>query len=225
MLQGKGGVGKTIVASILAQYLEGVSCFDTDPVNSSFAGIKALGARVVPILKGRMLNVEALDGLLNEVVTGTGDSVVDSGAASFVPLSDYLLKSEIPTLAVEAGCTLMAHVVLTGGASKPDTLSGLRSVLTTYPASVRVAVWINEFFGPFDNAPFQESRAFAENKDRIAGVVVLKKLDPELAGWSMGRMLEARQTFSEAIDGADIVAKSRLWRVKRDIWGQLEGFL
>lgn len=224
VLQGKGGVGKTLVASILAQYLDGATCWDTDPVNSSFAAIKALGARVVPILRGRLLNVAALDALLDEVLNG-GDTVIDSGAASFVPLSDYLLKSDIPALAADAGCTILAHVALTGGASKLDTLSGLRSVLTTYPASVRVVVWVNEFFGPFGEKPFAETVAYSENKDRIAGVVTLGKLDPELAGWNVARMLEERQTFAEAIDAADVVAKSRLWRVKREIWGQLEGVL
>ena len=225
VLQGKGGVGKTYVASILAQYLEGrAACWDTDPVNSSFAGIKALGARVVPILRGRALNVEALDKLLDEVMN-SGDTVIDSGAASFVPLSDYLLKSDIPEIAAATGCSILAHVVLTGGASKLDTIAGLRSVLTTYPASVKIVVWVNEFFGSFGEKPFVETVAYSENKDRIAGVVTLRKLDAELAGWSVAQMLERRQTFAEAIDAADIVAKSRLHRVRRDLWEQMEVFL
>ncbi len=40
-LQGKGGVGKRLVASVLAQYLrekgKEVRCIDTDPVNRTFA--------------------------------------------------------------------------------------------------------------------------------------------------------------------------------------------
>ena len=47
-LQGKGGVGKSLVASVLAQYLRGkgkeVRCIDTDPVNRTFAQYSALGA-------------------------------------------------------------------------------------------------------------------------------------------------------------------------------------
>ena len=41
VLQGKGGVGKSFVASILGQYFQvrgrDVRCFDTDPVNQTFA--------------------------------------------------------------------------------------------------------------------------------------------------------------------------------------------
>lgn len=47
-LQGKGGVGKSLVASILAQYLKSkdgdVRCIDTDPVNRTFAQYAALAA-------------------------------------------------------------------------------------------------------------------------------------------------------------------------------------
>ena len=47
-LQGKGGVGKSLVASVLAQYLrergKEVRCIDTDPVNRTFAQYSALGA-------------------------------------------------------------------------------------------------------------------------------------------------------------------------------------
>jgi len=39
ILQGKGGVGKSLIAALLAQYLHGrgleVYCFDTDPINAT----------------------------------------------------------------------------------------------------------------------------------------------------------------------------------------------
>ena len=41
ILQGKGGVGKSFIAALLAQYLQekgvAVRCFDADPVNSTQA--------------------------------------------------------------------------------------------------------------------------------------------------------------------------------------------
>ena len=48
VLQGKGGVGKSVVASWLAEFLIGrgqpVCCIDGDPVNRSLGQYKALGA-------------------------------------------------------------------------------------------------------------------------------------------------------------------------------------
>jgi CO dehydrogenase nickel-insertion accessory protein CooC1 len=47
-LQGKGGVGKSLVASILAQYLlqrgKTVRCIDTDPVNKTLSQYRGLPA-------------------------------------------------------------------------------------------------------------------------------------------------------------------------------------
>src|ERR1700721_1376864 len=54
ILQGKGGVGKSIVASWLAEFLIGrgqpVRCFDGDPVNRSLAQIKALNVEKLDLL-------------------------------------------------------------------------------------------------------------------------------------------------------------------------------
>ena len=48
LLQGKGGIGKSVVASWLAEFLIGrgqpVCCIDGDPVNRSLGQYKALGA-------------------------------------------------------------------------------------------------------------------------------------------------------------------------------------
>jgi CO dehydrogenase nickel-insertion accessory protein CooC1 len=46
ILQGKGGVGKSFIAALLAQYHQeksvAVRCFDADPVNSTLASFPAL---------------------------------------------------------------------------------------------------------------------------------------------------------------------------------------
>jgi Mrp family chromosome partitioning ATPase len=46
-LQGKGGVGKSLVSSILAQYFRyrgaEIHCIDTDPVNQTFSQIRRIG--------------------------------------------------------------------------------------------------------------------------------------------------------------------------------------
>ena len=49
ILQGEGGVGKSFIAATIAQYKASKGqkplCIDTDPVNSTFHGYKALGVR------------------------------------------------------------------------------------------------------------------------------------------------------------------------------------
>jgi hypothetical protein len=229
VLQGKGGVGKTLVATLIAQYhLENgvlVACYDTDPVNATFAAFKGLDAKVVPILKGRVLNVEPIDKLMNDVIISAGSSVIDNGAASFVPFSDYLLKSGIPDLAQAKGCRVVIHVVLAGGPNINDTMKGFISILDAFPPSVSLVVWINEFFGPFEinGMALEQLPVFQKNKSRILGVVYLRQLDPELEGFSLRQMLARRLTFTEALtnEDLDIVTQSRLMAVRRNIFAQI----
>jgi cellulose biosynthesis protein BcsQ len=53
VLQGKGGVGKSFVAALMAQYLQDRGqdpvCIDTDPVNATFAGYAETSTRAASI--------------------------------------------------------------------------------------------------------------------------------------------------------------------------------
>jgi len=54
-LQGKGGVGKSLIAAILSQYLasrgQDVHGIDADPVNHTLSEYRGIGARCLSILK------------------------------------------------------------------------------------------------------------------------------------------------------------------------------
>ena len=54
VMQGKGGVGKSLIASYIAQYLRDrdviTECFDTDPVNHTFSQWKALNVEKIEIM-------------------------------------------------------------------------------------------------------------------------------------------------------------------------------
>jgi hypothetical protein len=56
------------------------------------------------------------------------------------------------TMLIEEGRLPVVHVIITGGPGMLDTMKGLSSILEDFPASVRIVVWLNEFFGPVANA-------------------------------------------------------------------------
>ncbi len=127
--QGKGGVGKSLVASFLAQYLTSstqntpVHCFDTDPVNPTFSRYKALNVSVVNILNSNN-NIDSrnFDGLIEQLVEDEGIAVVDNGAATFVPLMSYMAENSVDALLAENGVTLYIHSVIAGGQAQKDCL-------------------------------------------------------------------------------------------------------
>jgi cellulose biosynthesis protein BcsQ len=98
IMQGKGGVGKSLVSSILIQYLlkRGltVSGCDTDPVNSSLARHQSLDVKVIDIMDNDDIDPGRFDELIRHIDGGSDEAhmVIDIGASCFVSLCAYLKK-------------------------------------------------------------------------------------------------------------------------------------
>jgi hypothetical protein len=230
VLQGKGGVGKTFVASLLAQFYREkaapVVCLDTDPVNSSFSAIRALEAKHVSLLVGDRIDVDALDELVERVMTEDAHFVIDNGAASFVPLSRYLVEHDIAGLIEDAGKRPVVHTILTGGPAMLETGKALAAVVEQFPPSVELVVWVNEFFGPIVTEAgegFERTPLYQQNRARILGLVRLEWLNPDTSGRNLRDMLSRQITFAEADRSSDfrIVARQRLRHVWHPIRDQI----
>ena len=229
VLQGKGGVGKSYIASLIAQYLRDQdrldSCFDTDPVNGSFQSIGSLQVRPVALLEDDAIHVKGIDMLIEAIIAAKKDVVVDNGAASFLPLSRYLIDNDIPAFLKGHGVKMTVHSVVTGGANGLDTLAGLDALIPNFTPAAQLVVWVNEFLGPvrFSGIDFEETPVFEQNRSKIHGLVYLRKLDPVMFAPNLADMLNRKMTFAEAAtsDQFVLMEKSRLFRIKTGIWSQL----
>lgn len=228
-LQGKGGVGKSTVASWLAQYFRAksrpVRCIDTDPVNATLTHFKALGAEHVNVLRGGNVNEKHFDQLVERVCSADGTYVVDTGATTFVPLWHYMLEHQLFDFVVNQGRRVFVHVVVTGGQSMQDTLAGFKRVAETAPER-SVVVWLNEYFGEIerDGKRFEDFQVAQEARDKLAGAVLLRERNRNTFGDDIRLMLERFLTFDEAIqsEAFGLVAKQRLAIVRRDVFEQLD---
>ncbi|RYF36519.1 MAG: conjugal transfer protein TraL, partial [Cytophagaceae bacterium] len=151
VLQGKGGVGKSFIAATLAQYKTSKGqkplCIDTDPVNSTFAGYKALNVQRLQIMESDQINPRNFDKLVELIASSKDDIIIDNGASSFVPLSHYLISNEVPTLLADMGHELIVHTVITGGQALLDTVSGFAQIVSQFPTEVVFVVWLNPYWG------------------------------------------------------------------------------
>ena len=116
ILQGKGGVGKSFTASLLAQHYRArgdeTVCIDTDPVNATFSGYAAYDVQRLELLDGDNINPRAFDELI-EVITTVPEKavvVIDNGAATFIPICSYLIENDIISFLREAGHTVLFHM-------------------------------------------------------------------------------------------------------------------
>jgi hypothetical protein len=230
-LQGKGGVGKSLVASILAQYLrekgKEVRCIDTDPVNRTFAQYSALGADRLNLRdEHNRIEQRAFDSLIERFLAEEAATfVVDSGASTFLPLWHYLLENSALDYLRQNGRRVYVHTVITGGQALLDTLNGFHELAQT-TAERNIVVWVNEYFGRVEaeGKKFSEMAAYHENAEKVCGAVIFSKRNQDTFGRDVEDMIAAKLTFNEAIGAAKlpIMAKQRLKIVQRDIFEQLD---
>jgi hypothetical protein len=228
-LQGKGGVGKSLVASILAQYFNArgkrIQCIDTDPVNRTLFQYKALNVTRLEVLRDGSIDPRCFDTLIETLLTEDTTFVVDNGASTFIPLWNYILENSVVDVLTAAGKQLYVHTVVTGGQALLDTLHGFKS-LAESSANRNVIVWLNEYFGRIerDGKKFQEMGAYRESEGKIFGSVHLPKRNQDTFGRDLEEVISQKLTLDEAIkDGPfSIMSKQRLKAIQRDWFEQLD---
>jgi len=152
VLQGKGGVGKSMLAAMLTQFKisngQTPVCIDTDPVNATFYGFKSLNVQRLNVLDDdKNVDASKFDDLIEIISETTHDVIIDNGASSFIPLSTYLVANDIASVFQEMGHQLFVHTVITGGQAMPDTLAGFDALVRQFPNECVFVVWLNPYWG------------------------------------------------------------------------------
>jgi len=230
VLQGKGGVGKSLIAAILAQYNVSKGkqplCIDTDPVNATFHGFKALKVKRLQIMDGDEINPRHFDSLVELIAPSTVDVIIDNGASSFVPLSHYLISNQVPALLQEMGHELVVHTVITGSQALTDTVNGFAQLATQFPAESSFIVWLNPYWGAieYEGKSFEQMKAYINNKSRVTAIIKMPTLKEETYGRDLADMLQEHLTFDEALANSalTIMTRQRLKIVKSALFAQLD---
>jgi hypothetical protein len=229
-LQGKGGVGKSLVSALIAQHRHenGIPliCVDTDPVNATFAGYTAFDVKRVELMKGNKIDESEFDRLMEMIAENpNSEIVIDNGASSFIPLSSYLVENQAIELLQSMGHQIVVHPVITGGQALMDTLTGFDSLANQFPETAEMVVWLNQYFGDIeqDGKTFEDMRVYQNHKDRVNGIITIAK-QSDLFGRDVKAMLEARQTFDQAMKSEDynFMSKNRLRMMKQHLFEQMD---
>jgi len=230
VLQGKGGVGKSMLAAMLAQFKisngQTPVCIDTDPVNATFYGFKSLNVQRLDVLDDdKNVDASKFDDLIEIISETNYDVIIDNGASSFIPLSTYLVANDIASVFQEMGHQLFVHTVITGGQAMPDTLAGFDALVRQFPNECVFVVWLNPYWGKVENkgVDFEEMSIYKNNADRIIQLVEVPILTAETFGRDFSDMLKKRHTFDEAIhDGSlKIMQRQRLKIIQSKIFDEL----
>ncbi|GLR55197.1 P-loop NTPase [Shinella yambaruensis] len=228
-LQGKGGVGKSLVSALLAQYLiekgEPVRVVDTDPVNMTLAGFEAFKATRLNLMDGGTLIERNFDKLIEQILEDESHFVVDNGASSFIPLSYYMAENDAFSVLEENDRHVIIHSVITGGQAQADTVHGFNELARQLPEGPEIVVWLNEYFGEIDadGKSFEQMKAYQQNKDKVRGIVRIPRQTGSTFGEDIKQMLESKLTFAEVAqsEAFGLMAKARLAKVRKTIFDSL----
>lgn len=226
ILQGKGGVGKSLIASLLSQYLvdrdQPLACFDADPVNATLTGYEELKPTKIEIMEGDSINSRLFDTMIEKLIQLPGEAfaVVDSGASTFIPLGTYMSENNVADFLKDSGHNLTLHTLITGGQAEGDTIQGLASLMEAFPG-IPITIWVNPFFGQID---FENHKLAKANRDQSGTTIVLPTYKKETFGYDLELMLKSRLTFDQAIKSEkfNVMAKQRLKIARDKIWDILD---
>lgn len=231
ILQGKGGVGKSLVSSLLAQFLiengYPVRGIDTDPINQTFANLPYIDgeAATVTDTQSNETNHKVIDGIMGEVLDRPAAYVVDNGASSFIPMSVYLIDGGGLVTLAEEGVSPVIHLVIPVGPETDMALEGCLSLIESVAGQIPVILWINEredswerYFG----TAFEDNALYKELESGIAGVVTIPHMKAPTS-LNFADMLRQKQSFADvaASDKWLFMERSRLKRVKEEIFSSI----
>lgn len=230
ILQGKGGVGKSFVSSLIAQfYIERgdiVQGVDTDPNNATFSSIKGLNAKYLELFDAESkLNERNFDKLVeNMLLSDDANYVIDNGATSFLPLIDYISENNVFDMLADK-FEVVLHIPITGGQAQDDTISGFVQLLEKYPG-VKFIVWLNEYHGKImdkDGNDFENMDVYKKNKKAIFSLIRISSQNEKTYGFDIEEMTKANLTFAEVMldPRFNLMAKQRLRIFKESVFKYL----
>lgn len=171
----KGGVGKSVVARVLAQYFIDnelpFTGFDTDRSHTTFT--RFYQGYASPVIVDRF---ESLDAIAQALVDHTGETtpsiIVDLAAQTASPVARWIKESDLLTLMAEMGITVNLWHIADPGKDSVDLLDRL---IETYGEGPNYIVVKNEGRGT-DFSQLDHSEALQKALSKGAHMVSLGQL-------------------------------------------------
>lgn len=232
VLQGKGGVGKTLVAWLLLQHAKktfgSALGIDLDSVNASLSEFAALPVEKMDIqsIDSSSIDQRKFDDVVERVATAKCPVVLDIGASTYLPLVSYMHECGLPDALKERGVSLSLHVPMVGGNNMGDCLAGLKMIYDKF-STAEIYTWLNEFFGPVvasqdgQTVSYEDTPA-AQEMTKLAGIIQLAQ-QKELSRADLAQLLSNNHTFEEAAKSKayTFMSKRRLQLLEKNFFAAI----
>jgi len=217
----KGGVGKSMVARLLAQYLIDKELpflgFDTD--RSHGALMRFYAGYASPVLADRY---EALDAIIEAAVAQPERRIlVDLAAQTHDPLVKWMNESEVLTLGDEVGFAFHYWHVMD---SSKDSVDLLKRLLDRFGARLRYVIVLNQIRGD-DFTILKQSGEQARAESLGARVVSIKRLHDAVVtkiDATSSSFWAAKNSAEKETTGLGLMDRQRLKTWLRDAYQEID---
>lgn len=228
----KGGIGKSWVAVLLAQYLKSkkrkIICADTDPLTPTFIEFKSLNVARVAIFEGGKIKQAKFDPLIEMMLEEDAEFVIDTGGSTYIDLMKYFMDNKTFNTLNECGKKIFIHCPLVGGNAFQKAIDGFGDILNIKNDHFKVVVWENEFWGPVESNGFPavESDLYlnAVEAGKVLGSVKIKqRSESDSFVEDINKMTTNSLTLDDVNSSAgfNLMAKMRMRTVVNDVFAEL----
>lgn len=234
VLGSKGGIGKTLIASSLAQYINTLRperpaiCFDADPSNAALTSVKALNATFLEgvFVRGEVMK-EGFDPFIDHICQKTAAPddfyVLDTGSNVYAPMVAFLKDTKIFELLAENGHHTALHIPISGGDEYETTLKCFDDLCGEFAASpVKIVPWINEYHGTAKSpsgVPFEKSDVAQKHAKTIATIIAIPTWPPEIRR-VVSELFKSKETFAQGAEKHEnqILVRQRILVAQREMF-------
>lgn len=204
VMHSKGGMGKTVISSMLTQWLMSKGyqtvAVDADPMNNSLARYKALKVEIVKLVDGDAINAAEADRCFEWILATDKDFVVDCGSSGFLSMATYIMRDRfIDHLAVAGDGRFLLHTVIAGSDLEDESVQRANDFVSQMPKSMQIVLWVNPYFGEFK----YERETVEFYRDQGARIVRMPNVHPKLDGADLKEMFRLGLTFDELLEGVE----------------------
>lgn len=229
VLQGKGGVGKSLIASMIAQYCQKnghtPACADVDPTTPTLSKTKALNAQLMEITRNGQIVQSLFDPMIVGMLKTNSPCVIDTGTSSFAPMIKYIKDNDTFDLLTQSGKNVYVHAVIMAGQELQNCFDGFIAMLDMVKGTgAKIVLWSNEMKGvPLIDGKLLNDVPEAKGPD-VAGVVTIIDRDNEAFLSDMKKMSEGFRTLDEVMNDETVFipARLRIEKIFKGVFDQLD---
>lgn len=223
----KGGIGKSFIASTVAQYLARREsqplCMDADPSNQTFHRVAGLNVKPISLLEDGEIAPEKFDAMVEAALEHDGPAVIDTGSSGFFPFWAYVTRTDAFEILADNGHPAVIHVPIAAKPDLDDTLEGFGQICKLAPDHSVVA-WLNQRDQriELDGRGFADLPIARENERKLIGVVEAQRQLYGLHRDAVSTMIENGWTFDVAESSLGTMKASRIRQVREELFEELE---